>query len=172
MKELQEELNQLGVEFIQERELSKYAEGSILGVEFDLDIDTELFKKLNEVVLLKKTKRETPFFLKFLTESDSTLTIAAFTYMPKVEGEILQYTQDKVIGNTFIDLCWLAGDGTTEATVEEVLTKKREGASWGDLSYVLPSKFIDDLIEVMHTVNPSLLGGMMQETIIYGPFKK
>lgn len=81
---------------------------------------------------------------------------------------------DTVFFTTFPDLCWLYSDGTTPENVVEVFTEARVGKEYkpGDLSWHLPSKYMDDLIEMIHTLNPTFMSGLMQDCIVYGPYIK
>lgn len=74
------------------------------------------------------------------------------------------------IATTFADYCFLSADGTSAETKLEVDTPMDPDSHLGDLTWVLPSKFADDLIEVMHVLNSTLLHGVLEHGIIYGPY--
>ena len=75
-----------------------------------------------------------------------------------------------ILGTTLPDLCWRHAHGTTRQTELEVKTPRMEGAELGDLCWVLPSRFLDDVIEAVHVINGVFLPGILGESWIYGPF--
>lgn len=86
-----------------------------------------------------------------------------------------------VIATTFADFCWVVSEGTTRENVEQVKTPVPSMIKFeqneimrpvvlGDLSWALPSKFADDLIECMHALNTTVLEGILEDAVMYGPF--
>lgn len=139
-----------------------------LTVECDLDIVLNL-SWINDCVLTKITKRNTKMFVTFDQKEDKLIIRFSCklpdsfkkTYSPKYNQQYL---------TTFPDLCWLYAEGTTSQTLSEVETRPREGVEPGDLIWLLPSRFADDLIEMIHTINPEFMSGLMQDAIVYGPY--
>jgi hypothetical protein len=93
--------------------------------------------------------------------------------LPARAAEI--YRDGVGIGNTrhvatsFPDFCWRLANGSTIATALELRLPRNEASELGDLTWLLPSKFADDLLEVLHALNDDLLHGALQESWMYGP---
>lgn len=74
------------------------------------------------------------------------------------------------LSTTFADFCFLLKDGTTPESFIEVDTKLPQGVALGDLTWCLPSKFADDLIEALHIANAVLLEGILEHAVLIGPY--
>ncbi len=146
-------------------------EGNFLIVECDIDTKIEL-EWIEKISLEKITKRNSKFYVWFKT-TDTTTTIYFATEVPK-DFFLTHCISETIIATTFPDLCWIHSDGTTPENVNEIATKMREGKEYktGDLTWHLPSKYLDDLIEMLHTINPSFMSGLMQDGLLYGPYVK
>lgn len=168
MNKIIEQVKEYGIELIIDKNFK--VEGPILKVECDLDIKLEL-DWINNCVLKKVTKRGTDFYCSF-RQSEEKLTIDFFTKIPTTIPSFLNDT-NYIVATTFVDMCWLYSDGTTNQSAEEVATEFRKGDDviLGDLTWALPSKFVDDLVEMVHTINPDFMSGLMQDAIVYGPYK-
>lgn len=76
-----------------------------------------------------------------------------------------------IVATTFPDFCWIHNAGTTSETAMEVDTPIQEYAILGDLTWLLPAKFADNLIDSVHLINSSFeLGGLFGNAVLYGPF--
>lgn len=78
------------------------------------------------------------------------------------------------IATTFPDFCWLLSEGTTRENVIQSRTTPVDyidnaKVELGDLTWALPSRFADDLIEAMHVLNNALFEGLLEDAILYGP---
>jgi hypothetical protein len=146
-------------------------EGKFLATECDIDIKVDL-PWINKCSLEKLTKRNSIFYVWFKCTEEKT-TIYFATKVPDEYFATHRFS-DTIFATTFPDLCWIYSEGTTDKNIGEVATAIREGKEYktGDLSWHLPSKYLDDLIEMLHTVNPTFLSGLMQDAICYGPYIK
>ena len=173
IKDMENELKALGMEIITNDDV----EGEYgIGIEVDLDTEIDYSSLVDEVFVLKKrTKREDFFYVtaKSYDTEKKKLTLLVASPIPK---EIFTYYNTAItglrgpVGTNFPDLCWYHAEGTTPLTKDEVMTEFREGYTMGDLNWYLPSRMVDNFIELMHTLNQSFLEGLMQDTICYGPF--
>lgn len=159
IKQIEKEMKDMGCELILN---PIQVLGKVLRVEVDLDIVIPL-DWINKATIVKTTKRGTKFYCSF-NQLDSKLTLNFFTEVPSYFDYGIK---DKIYGTTFPDLCWIYSSGTTPENKNEVATVFREEAIPGDLTWLLPSKFVDDLIEMIHTINPTFMSGLMQDAIIY-----
>jgi hypothetical protein len=145
----------------------------------DIYVADDVAKKLesmSKVVLVRNTHRKTSIYVRdFNVNTPNTFNFVIETEIPpcleRVMGEShVDYGAiGKLIATTFPDFCWMHAEGTTPLTVGEVRTKIREDAELGDLTWHLPSKFADDLIETMHCLNLDILEGVLQDSVLYGP---
>lgn len=170
MKEFQEEMNELGVFFVSMDEVKgKFG----MGIEVDLDTSVDYSDLVDQgLVMQKLTKRKDSLYIVFKEYNKEAQRLTFMVAAPIGENVFKFYTSSEdqpVVGTTFPDFCWYHSEGTTPDTALEVETKFRNGALMGDLTWYLPSRFADNLIEIMHTLNQSFLEGLMQDTIIYGP---
>jgi len=85
------------------------------------------------------------------------------SYFPK------EIVTDNKVATTYMDFCWLLSEGTTALNKNEVETPYREDCVLGDLNWLIPSKFSDDFVEMMHVMNDVVLNGQLSQSIIYGP---
>ena len=162
LKEIEKEMKDMGCELVLD---PIQLVGEHLMVQCDIDIKCEGVSWLNNATLIKTTKRNTKFYCTF-NQSENRLTINFFTKVP----DYFKCNYDKVFGTTFPDLCWIYSSGTTAENKIEVATEFRSDAIPSDLTWILPSKFVDDLIEMLHTVNPTFMAGLMQDAVVYGPY--
>lgn len=163
-----------GLDFITSKEVSEELNGSLgYGVEIDIDTTVDFKDFLDqEMVLVRRTMRGNTYYID-LKHDGETLTFKVLTSIDERYGKYFpDYEGLGRIATTFPDLCWIHSDGTTPENKDEVMTGYRDGYQLGDLTWLLPSKFVDDLVEVMHVLNQSLFEGILQESIVYGPFVK
>lgn len=168
MEAIKETMKQYGVDFEINKDFK--IDGPTLSVQCDLDVNLGL-DWVNDCVLTKITKRGTQMHCRFLQFTDK-LIITFETKVPSYFDSTTKIVGEKVYATTFPDLCWLYSEGTTAQTMEEVVTKPRFEYNPGDLMWLLPSRFVDDLIEMIHTINPEFMSGLMQDAIVYGPYYK
>lgn len=171
-EEFKKELDGLGLQII----TNDQVEGDYgLGIEFDLDTSVDYSHLIDEDFVMKKLTGRKDFFYVVLKSYDTEkkrLTIMVATPVSKALHDYYfrAASSEKKIGTNFPDLCWYHAEGTTKLTEHEVETTFREDATMGDLTWYLPTRMVDNYIEIMHTLNHSFLQGVMQDTICYGPY--
>lgn len=170
-QDFENELAQLGLEIIKNEDV----EGNYgLGIEVDLDTEVDYSHLIDQDFVLKKLTKRKDFFYIVLKSYDTEKKRLTFFIGTPIKEQVFNFYKymslEKPIATGFTDLCWYFSEGTTEQTMDEVTTKFRENIELGDLSWFMPSRMIDNFIEIMHTLNQSILQGLMQETICYGPF--
>lgn len=177
LHEIEKELEDLGLEILTKDQLHKDIDSKLV-ISVQVDIDTSIdYSKIYEAdyVLKKYTGRKDHLYISFMKEREGTLTFTVTQCIPQPQLDASQWSElewehkTELIGTTFPDLCWYHSEGTTHITKEELMTKFREKFVEGDLTWFLPSRFLDNFIEIMHTLNQSILEGLMQEAIVYGP---
>ena len=171
-EQFEAELKALGMSIITHAEI----EGNHgLGIEVDLDTSIDYSNLVEQDFVLRKKTGRDDFFYIMLKKYDKEAERLTMVVATPVDDQKFNYymgataTLDSAVGTNFPDLCWYHAEGTTELTKDEVMTKFREDAQLGDLTWILPTRIVDNFIEVMHTLNQSFLQGLMQETICYGP---
>lgn len=170
IEELEAEMKKLNVYFVNKADIDSTKKYFVIEADIDCEIQIDFMK---EFALTKKVMRGSVYYVTFEKLRLETLTMRIGVELPKdfenVYGKA-DFGQLPVIATTFMDLCWIHSDGTTSQTLNEVSTVLRDGAQLGDLTWVLPSKFVDDFVEMMHTLNQSIISGLMQDAFLYGPF--
>jgi len=171
--ELEKEMKKMNVEMIEKKIVEAEGKKDWLAVEVDIDCELDI-EFMKDYILRKKVERGSIYYVAFDHEKKDKLVMRIGVELPKdfyeVYHKTVQNSVHEIKATTFPDLCWIHAQGTTSQTLNEVSTKLRERAVVGDLTWVLPSKFVDDFIEMMHTLNHSIISGLMQDAIIYGPY--
>ena len=137
---------------------------------------------LESLALRRRTKRGTDLNVSSFNYSSETQTLrfAIWTKMPQLAADFylpsfhISPSDLPIIATTFPDFCWLMSEGTTPENIVQSRTspaKEIDGrkVELGDLAWVLPSRFADDLIEAMHILNEAFFEGILEDAIIYGP---
>lgn len=162
-EEIEKEFKQLGCEIIKKDELQDV---EFFGVECDVDCQINI-DFMKDYILKKRTLRNTFYYVSF-SSNEKTLTMKIATPVPQAYKDYHTTIDVDAIATTFPDFCWIHAEGTTPQTLNEVETKLRDGALLSDLTWILPSKMADDFVEMMHTLNQSIIAGLMQDCIMYG----
>ncbi len=142
----------------------------LLTVEAEFSLESDV--ALGEIQFEWTTKRKTTVHVHSF-KYDAERKVMAFsisTMVPETYRKVMTGYSGVIIANAFPDFCWTLSDGTNNLNKLEVTTPYREGAELGDLTWILPSKFADDLIEALHVMNSAVIEGFMQNSVIYGPF--
>jgi hypothetical protein len=173
VKELEQEMKKMNVSFVPKSEMENKGVKNWLAVEVDIDCELDI-EFMKDYVLKKKVYRGSEYFVVFEHSLKDKLQMRIGVELPedyhRIYAKTIQASVHDIIATTFPDLCWIHSEGTTEKTLHEVSTKLRDNALKGDLTWVLPSKFVDDFVEMMHTLNLSIISGLMQDAIVYGPY--
>jgi uncharacterized FAD-dependent dehydrogenase len=122
--------------------------------------------------LTRLTKRGTTMYIRGFCVKNSTFTFFVQTELPACFSDVYEsenLNAAKPLATTFQDFCWLQAEGTTNKTALEIPTSAPTNTQLGDLTWVVPSKFADDLIECMHALNLTILEGTMYDAMMYGP---
>lgn len=173
LEKLEAEMKKLRVDFLKKSDLDV---DKLICIEADIDCDFKL-ELVKEWLLTKIVMRGSKYFVNFSVRKEGTLTLCIGTSLPQdfmhtYSGAVFSNAELPRLATTFPDFCWLHADGTTPSTLNEVATVVRESEKLGDLTWVLPSKLADDFVEMMHTLNQSIISGLMQDAILYAPFIK
>ena len=157
-------------DFIEEHHMKEeIGDQNVISVEVDTHVGKleNWPEDLEKVIMARTTNRGTRVYagnIKYNKES-GVISFDVGTCVPRYITKI----EERNIGTTFPDLCWLLSEGTTRQNVDQSQTKFREDAEFGDLTWLLPAKFCDDLVEAMHIMNSWILEGSLYQAIIYGP---
>ena len=144
--------------------------GISIECETKIDLDENVVKAISEAVIYKQTRRGSFIYLKDFSYLDGILSFDILAPLGQSFTKVFWRIAPKaLIATTFVDFCWLVGEGSTAKTVMEVNTPIRENAIIGDLSQVVPSKFADELIEALHSLNLEFFEGILGDTVMYGP---
>lgn len=167
-------LNQMkkdGIDFLLKTSLPK---NQYLCVEVDIDCPFNLVM-LNDQLLTRTVHRGSKYYVSFEENERNNLTMKIGTNIPKDYCDIyfesfMHQTRNSVRATTFADLCWIHSEGSKNEDIELAYTEPRENIILGDLTNVLPSKFVDDFVEMIHIFNQNIFDGLFRDAIIYGPF--
>lgn len=166
---LEKEMKKLNVDFILKSDIDETKRYLAVEVDIDCEVNVDF---MNEIAMRKSVLRGSKYYVTFGTPRVGTLTMKIGVELPQDFIDVFasaDFDMLKIKATTFPDLCWIHAEGTTNQTLNEVSTKLRTDAVVGDLTWILPSKFVDDFVEMMHTLNQGIIGGLMQDAIIYGP---
>lgn len=166
---LEKEMKKLHVDFVEISSIDESKKFFSVEVDIDCEVNVDFMK---HIAMRKRVMRGDEYFVTFGTPRVGTLTMKIGVELSQDFVDVFSKTDLDMLpikATTFPDLCWINAQGTTNQTLDEVSTKIREGATKGDLTWILPSKFVDDFVEMMHTLNQGIIGGLMQDAIIYGP---
>jgi hypothetical protein len=122
---------------------------------------------LEKITAARTTKRGTRIYgggFKYNKET-GILSLEIATPIPEYYPEI----PSQLVGTTFADFCWLLSTGTTAQNVGQVSTPFNAAAEYGDLTWLVPAKFCDDVVEMMNILNNFILEGNLFQAIMYGP---
>jgi len=141
--------------------------GKNLGEDFQ-----EAVNKLGKAIVARTTKRGTRFYAGDIEYNPTTgiISFDAGTVIPDYIVDGFKHYSKNKLGTTFADFCFLNSEGTKFFTKDQCSTPFRDDATPGDLTWVLPAKFVDDMVEMMSIMNNLILAGTMEESILYGPF--
>lgn len=130
--------------------------------------------KFSDLNFLWKTKRQTELKAGSFHWDSDVLYFEVVTRIPDRESKFYDNSSDVCIVTSFPDFCWRLSHGTTPENVDQVSTRidkemRDRRVELGDLTWAIPSKFADDLIELLHVLNSTVFEGILDEAIIYGP---
>lgn len=166
--DLNKELEEVGCTVVQSHTLKRgHKFGVLVEIKFPSHVN---MSSMENLAIEKKTKRDTSIYAEgFKCNDDGLLSFEVWSIPPESLYRFM-IPNDPKVATTFPDFCWTLSHGTTAYTEIEVNTKIDSRAEKGDLTWILPSKFCDDFIEIMHALNLTVLEGAMQDAVIYGPF--
>ncbi len=176
-EDFKKELDELKMTILTSDELDVEVGEDAVGVSVEIDLDTAIdYSKITdeEYILKLKTCRNDVLYLIF-NEYNTEKKRLTMKLVQKFEKKYVVFYKEhyEKIGTTFPDLCWYYSEGTTSENKIEVETKFREeNVQFGDLSWVLPTRFIDNIIETINLINqsPKFFNGLLRDSIIYGPY--
>lgn len=136
-----------------------------------LSVDQSVIDAIKEAVIYKQTKRGSLIFLDNFRLENGLFKFNISAPIHRSFADVYSEIESAdIIATSFVDFCWMISDGTTAKNAIEVDTPFRDKANLGDLTQVLPSKFADDLIEAMHSLNIDFFEGILSDTNLYGPY--
>ena len=168
-KDILDQLGNSGIEVIEKKNFTLLNDASI---NVDCFVDMDKAPDLSDLIFKKTTKRGTNLFVYDFVYSNGRF---GFTVGAKPhESFILTYIPTNYeLCMSFIDFCWIMSEGTTKESAQEHNTVVGDKMKLGDLTWCLPSKFADDLIDVVGLMNHYVLSGILEDCFLYGPiFKK
>ena len=168
---LEKEMKKLNVYYIPTSEIP---DEQYLAVEVDIDCPFNV-EMMKDVALTRKVFRGTVYHIIFLKNERDMLTLKVACKAPKDFIELyfesfMHQMKNSVRCTAFPDLTWINSDGTTNKDLDQVITEVRKDSILGDLTNALPSKFVDDFVEMMHVLNQGLIEGILSDAIVYGPY--
>lgn len=168
---LEAQFNKDGIFFLDQGDIQNpIYEGSYIGVAIEIAvlIENPIEPPTFAVSVLNKRDVSILFTNWEFIERDGQklLKFSAYQRMPEVFPGILNASRYM----SFLDLCFFAGnEAIPEVYGEDIVTKPREGAVASDLGWILPSRFVDALIPALGKLDDSMLSGMINQTLLYGP---
>lgn len=172
---LEKEFNSVGIHFLKEKSISDFA-GEYVGLAVELAIPNESKLTVPDFTFSILNKREVAVLATDWKEKrrneQRLLTFKIYVRCPK-DAATLAAVGLSNLAMPFLDFCFYAGNEAIPETFgEDVLTKFRDDAIKGDLGWTMPVRFADPVIDALGKLNDTVLGGMMQEAILYGMLTK
>lgn len=128
---------------------------------------------LDKLHLIWPTKRGSKIHISDFSQNNDELSFMVHCEMHRSflsAWPINPEYQNQMIATTFADYCFKMSDGTTAQSILEVDTRIPEYAILGDLTWCLPSKFADDIIDALYVMNAGLVEGILEQAVLIGPF--
>ncbi len=171
--ELEKEFNKGGIFFLKEKSI-KEQEGKFLGVEVELAIPAGTKISCPDFSFSVLNRREVATLMTDWTLDETgeqrTLRFLAMIRIPDDSSTgSLRYYMPGNVAQTFLDLCFYAGnEALPEGREVDTYTKQRADTKLRDLGWVLPSRYVDTVIDALGKMNDAVLSGMLRESILYG----
>lgn len=95
-----------------------------------------------------------------------TLNFAAHMLVPERLVDLVARREGALIGCSFLDLCF--GSAQELQTLDtDTVTPVRPDVAYGDIGWVIPSRFLDTLIDACGKLNDTLFDGALRESMLY-----
>jgi hypothetical protein len=109
----------------------------------------------------------THFQLRTIGEQ-KVLTFHAHLFIPdRVSATLPKRVKlDKKVGLSFLELCF-GGAAELQSTETDTITPMRPGVPYADIGWILPSRYVDTLIDALGKLNDTMFDGALRESIIY-----
>jgi hypothetical protein len=104
----------------------------------------------------------------FGRDEDTEQDVLSFVVSMRVPDAIELPEISDDLAMTFTDLCFYAGNEAIPENYDaDTFTKLKANYKMTDLGWVLPSRYVDYLIDALGKLNDCALGGNMKEAILY-----
>ncbi|MDZ4810778.1 MAG: hypothetical protein SGI96_21285 [Bacteroidota bacterium] len=164
-KDIENDLKGVGIRVIEKEEFDLPKDTSM---KVNCFVDIENNPGLEGLIFEKTTKRGSKVFVYSFSHADGCLKFSVGTKPHKSFLETYEFKNNSIC-MAFMDFCWVLSDGTTNESAQENKTRVDPSLKLGDLTWCLPSKFADDVIDVIGLLNVSVLSGIMENSFLYGP---
>lgn len=102
------------------------------------------------------------------TREDTEQKVLGFTVWQRLPDAIQVPDVEPGLFQTFTDMCFYAGnEAIPENFVVDTFTKSAVNHKPTDLGWILPSRFVDSVIDALGKLNDAVLGSQMSEAILY-----
>lgn len=172
---IEKEFNDGGVFFLEAQSIVDNSfPGNYVGVSIEIAVMTQEEVTAPDFSVSVINRREVAILFTdwavFERDGQKILSLSAFQRLP--DGIAIPVFPGATTGNymSFLDLCFFAGnEAIPEVYGEDVVTRPAAGAKAQDLGWTLPSRFVDALIDALGKLDHTMLGGNMQQALLYGP---
>jgi hypothetical protein len=170
--DLEKEFNAGGIYFLDARSLEDSSfEGKYMGVEVEIAIPDGTKVSCPDFSYSVQNKRGVATYMTDwnLTTVNEQKCLRFLASMRVPENINLSKSLPTNIAWTFLDLCFYAGNEAISEDFEvDTFTKQRPDTKTVDLGWILPSRFVDTVIDALGKMNDAVLSGMLEEAILYG----
>lgn len=171
---LESELNKLNLYFLDERSIiDPKFEGNYVGVAVEIAVMVDALPASPEFSVSRISPRGcTTLFTdwQFIErDGQKLLTFQAWQRIPTGTPSPLggQFVM------SYMDLCYYAGNEAVPETYgDDVITKVRADYKPTDLGWIVPGRFTDALVDALHDLDNTMLGGNAEHALLYGPLLK
>jgi hypothetical protein len=172
---LEKEFNDNGVFFLGAKSIHDPSfDGSYLGVEVEIAVTQDSIVTVPDFTFSIVNKRGVAALMTDWTlVDDSGQRKLRFLASVRVPDDSISFMALALLPHdlamTFMDLCFYAGnEAIPEGHQVDTETAQRPGTRLADLGWILPSRFVDTIIDALGKMNDAVLSGMLEEGILYG----
>lgn len=175
--DLEKEFNAGGIYFLDAKSIHDPTfEGSYLGVEVEIAVPEGTTVSCPDFSFSVINRRGVAIFMtdwRIYRCERSGQSRLHFLAMIRIPAGPVARTDSRGLAMTFMDLCFYAGNEAIPAERPvDTFTEQRAQTQLCDLGWVLPSRYVDTTIDALGKMNDAVLGGMLEEAILYGPISK
>lgn len=171
-KDLEKDLNSVGV-FVEDKrdDIPKDATYLSVHVEVGFENAEELSVPDFDIMIINKRGVKSYFTSFRLIERGNQKVVLFEAYQKAPDDYPLHGNFSKLYVSSYVDLCWNLGNSAVQSDLlPSVVTEIKEGATYVDMGWVLPSRYVDSMTNALGVLNNTIMSGTLVDALLYGPF--